>query len=268
MQDQPLVSIVTPSYNQGRFIEEALLSVQQQTYPHIEHIVVDGGSNDETLDVLHKFEGTYNLRWISEPDEGQSQALNKGFRLARGDLLGWLNSDDLYLPRAVELAVDHFMAHPQDDMIYGDYYIVDEHQKLLRRRKEIPFDLNMLIHTFSYTASTTAFFQRRCMHTYQEWLNEQYHYAMDLDFFIRLGKRGCRIAHIPEFMAELRWHNEAKSYSPSQRTRLKEEVREIRARYGLQGPGGQRLGSWALTIGTFFYRAKRVLRKIQYGCYW
>jgi glycosyltransferase involved in cell wall biosynthesis len=99
----PLVSIVTPSLSQGEFIEEAILSVLEQDYPRIEHIVVDGGSTDGTLDVLHRYQ---HLRWVSEPDGGQADALNKGFGMAHGEIYGWLNSDDLYLPGAISAAVE------------------------------------------------------------------------------------------------------------------------------------------------------------------
>src|SRR5688572_1037654 len=98
----PLVSIVTPSLNQGRYLDEAIRSVQGQDYPRLEHVVVDGGSTDETLDVLRRHP---HLRWVSEPDGGQSDAVNKGFRLARGEIFGWLNADDYYLPGAVAAAV-------------------------------------------------------------------------------------------------------------------------------------------------------------------
>ena len=92
----PRVSIVTPSYNQGQFIEDTLLSVKNQDYPSIEHIIVDGGSTDNTLEILQKYEGSYSMRWVSEPDRGQSDAVNKGFRMANGEIVGWLNSDDCY----------------------------------------------------------------------------------------------------------------------------------------------------------------------------
>ncbi|MEM2568057.1 MAG: glycosyltransferase, partial [Candidatus Bathyarchaeia archaeon] len=104
-KNDTLVSIITPSLNQGRFIRETLLSVKSQDYPCIEHIVIDGGSTDDTLMILKRYEGTYNLRWISEPDEGHSDAVNKGFRMAQGEIVGWLNSDDVYFDRSTVLAV-------------------------------------------------------------------------------------------------------------------------------------------------------------------
>src|SRR4030067_3134955 len=95
-QDLPLVSIITPSLNQGEFIEETILSVKNQTYENIEHIIVDGGSTDDTLNILKKYAGSYRMRWLSEPDNGMYQAINKGMRLANGEILAYLNSDDLY----------------------------------------------------------------------------------------------------------------------------------------------------------------------------
>ena len=95
-KDLPLVSIVTPSYNQGKFIEDTILSVKNQSYPNIEHIVVDAGSTDGTLKILRKYEKEYNLKWVSEPDEGQSDAVNKGFEMAKGEIVDWINSDDVY----------------------------------------------------------------------------------------------------------------------------------------------------------------------------
>lgn len=103
---KPLVSIITPSYNQGKFIEETIQSVLNQDYPNIEYIVIDGGSTDNTIDILKKYEG--RLRWISEPDKGQSDAINKGFAMARGSMMAWLNSDDTYLPGTVNKVVDIF----------------------------------------------------------------------------------------------------------------------------------------------------------------
>lgn len=123
----PLVSIVTPSYNQGRYIEKTIRSVLNQDYPDLEYIVVDGGSTDHTLDILRKYEG--RIRWVSERDGGQSEAVNKGFRMSRGEILGWLNSDDTYCPGAVRQAVTFLMEHPSVAMVYGDGYEIDEQGK-------------------------------------------------------------------------------------------------------------------------------------------
>ncbi|MCK4733699.1 MAG: glycosyltransferase, partial [Methanophagales archaeon] len=120
MKDKTLVSIITPSYNQGRFIEDALLSVKNQDYPNIEHIIVDGGSIDNTLEILRKYENEYNLRWISEPDEGQSGAVNNGFRMAKGEIIGWVNSDDGYFDvSAISSVVKYFDKYKGADVIYG-----------------------------------------------------------------------------------------------------------------------------------------------------
>ncbi|MCD6361181.1 MAG: glycosyltransferase, partial [Armatimonadetes bacterium] len=110
--ENPLVSIVTPSYNQGEFIEETILSVKNQDYPNIEHIVVDGGTTDNTVAILKKYDGTYNMRWLSEPDKGQSDEVNKGWGLCQGQIVGWLNSDDtLAEKRTISYVVEQFKLH-------------------------------------------------------------------------------------------------------------------------------------------------------------
>src|SRR5262245_25991034 len=118
----PLVTIVTPSFNQGRFIRATIESVLNQDYPHMEYIVMDGGSTDDTADVVKEYEG--RLIWISEKDRGQSHAINKGFRMAQGALVAWVNSDDLLLPRAVSHAVRAFEQHPDVGAVYGEGYLI------------------------------------------------------------------------------------------------------------------------------------------------
>src|SRR5580658_3296860 len=136
----PKLSIVTPSFNQAQFIEATLRSVKSQHYPALEHIVVDGASTDSTVEILKRFAampGWEHLRWISEEDRGQSDAINKGFRMATGDIIGWLNSDDRYRPGCFRAVVEAFKANPDIDILYGDYTWIDETGRILQVRREI-----------------------------------------------------------------------------------------------------------------------------------
>ncbi|MCX6135484.1 MAG: glycosyltransferase family 2 protein [Ignavibacteriales bacterium] len=205
----PLVTIVTPSFNQGIFIERTIQSILSQDYPYIEHIVVDGGSTDETLEILRRYEG--RLRWISEKDNGQSDAINKGFRMAKGEILSWLNSDDIYLPGAVTKATRFMAEHPEVMTVYGEGYIIDE---LDRVKEKFPFtepkfDLTKLIYNGDYILQQTSFFRKALFETI-EMLEVPYHYTMDWDLFIRIGKR-FPIGYLPEDIACIREHGTAKT---------------------------------------------------------
>src|ERR1044072_3241688 len=146
---EPLITVVTPSYNQGRFIRATIESVLSQDYPNIEYIVMDGGSSDETAAVARYYAG--RLTFISEKDRGQSHAINKGFRMARGSVLAWLNSDDLFLPGAVRAAVDALIADPSAGAVYGEGWLIDESgQRTSRFRYTEPFNLWKLVHLSDY----------------------------------------------------------------------------------------------------------------------
>ena len=205
----PVVTIITPSYNQGSFIERTIQSILAQDYPSIEHIVVDGGSNDQTLDVLKRYEK--HLRWISEKDSGQSEAINKGFRMAKGDILTWLNSDDTLLPGAVSKAVKYFNEHPDVMMIYGEGYMVDENDIVKQRFPftEPRFDLTKLIYQGDYILQQSTFYRREIFKELGM-LREDLHYGMDWDFFIRIGKR-FRVEYVPEYFGNIREHAAAKT---------------------------------------------------------
>jgi glycosyltransferase involved in cell wall biosynthesis len=212
----PKITIVTPSFNQGAYIEEALLSVKQQDYPNLEHIVVDGGSTDQTLNILRKLSNRpdfSHLRWISEADDGQSDALNKGFRAATGEIIGWLNSDDRYRAGAFVTVEQAWRFFVNADILYGDYTWVDESGRVRRIRREIEFSHFILqYHRVLYIPTTATFFRRRIIDDHN-WIDAQLHFAMDYDFFLRLAQRGYKFQHVPFLLADFRQHSQSKSAS-------------------------------------------------------
>jgi glycosyltransferase involved in cell wall biosynthesis len=222
MKHTPLISIITPSFNQASFIGEALESVRLQNHENWEHLVIDGMSTDGTIDLLR--DQTTNNRqklvWISERDGGQSEALNKGFRRANGEIIGWLNSDDRYRANCFEHVIQAFKDNPQTDIIYGDYLMVDEAGKALKIRREIEFNAFILLyHRILYIPTTSTFFRRRIFDE-GNWLDEELQYAMDLEFFIRLSARGFRFKHIPHLLADFRMQPDSKTCRAPDRQRM------------------------------------------------
>ena len=206
----PVVTVVTPSYNQGCFIRATIESVLSQNYPYLEYIVMDGGSTDETAAVVKEYSS--RLTFISERDRGQSHAINKGFQMARGSVLAWLNSDDLYLPGSIHAAVDAFDRNPSAGAVYGEGYLIDSAGKSASRFPWTQtFDLWRLTYLSDYILQQTVFFRRAALDEVG-YLNECLHYTMDWDILIRLGKR-YPVEYIPAYMACLREHPEAKTFA-------------------------------------------------------
>jgi glycosyltransferase involved in cell wall biosynthesis len=222
---QPLVTVVTPSLNQARFIEETIRSVAEQDYSRIEHVVVDGGSTDGTIDLLER---STAVRWISEPDRGQSHAVNKGILSAGGEVIGWLNADDAYLPGAVAAAVAALQGQPGAGFVYGNYVDVDEDGAELHRNRTAPFDLRVQIDSRNLVPQPAAFVRRAALDRVGL-LDEQYDFAMDFDLWIRLG-RVFPAAYVDEYWAAFRFH--AASKSVAQIDRFWREQRQISRKHG------------------------------------
>ena len=208
MVESPLVSIVTPTYNMARFLEEAIQSVLTQDYGNIEYIVMDGGSTDGSLEILRKYEG--RLRWYSGPDRGQTDAINKGFLQSRGAIFGFLCADDTYLQGAVGKAVRHILANPGYAGIYGEGYLTDEAGDILRRYPTKPFDAELL-KTECFICQPASFLWREAF-AEAGMLDPELQNALDYDLWIRLAKRH-RLLMVDDYLATSRMHYGSKTLS-------------------------------------------------------
>ncbi|WP_129709809.1 glycosyltransferase [Priestia megaterium] len=210
--EHPLVSIITPSFNQSRFILETIQTVLQQDYLNVEHIVIDGGSTDGTLEILKTCsENDARFRFISEPDRGQSHAINKGLKIAKGEIIGWLNSDDTYLPGAVSKVVEAFRNHPNLGVIYGNAYITNEMNKVIRPYPTEKVSIESLFHSCSI--SQPAAFIKKNVFQALNGVDENLQFCMDYDLWIRVAKSSHPLGYIEEFLANSRWHESSKTGS-------------------------------------------------------
>jgi glycosyltransferase involved in cell wall biosynthesis len=228
---QPLVTVVTPSFNQGRFIRATIESVLKQDYPRIEYLVMDGGSTDETRSILREYSD--RIRWVSEPDHGQAHAINKGWRQAAGSIVAYLNSDDVYLPDAVSTAVAALQAHPEAAAVYGEGYHVDEAGAILERYPTEPFDADRLRET-CFICQPTVFLRREAVER-AGYLDESLRYCMDYDLWIRLTRAGKVFGYIPHYLASTRLHADTKTLG--QRGRAHAEIlRVVHRHFGRVAP--------------------------------
>jgi glycosyltransferase involved in cell wall biosynthesis len=271
MKYNPMISIVTPSFNQAAFIGEALESVRLQNNDSCEHLVIDGMSTDGTVDLLRNQamnKGKQTMYWISENDSGQSEALNKGFRWAKGEIIGWLNSDDRYRPGCLKHIVQAFEDNPEIDIFYGDYLMVDEIGKVTGMRREIEFNAFVLLyHRTLYIPTVATFFRRRIFEE-GNWLDEKLHYAMDLEFFIRLSKRGYRFKHIPRLLADFRMQPNSKTCSSPDRQRLEHQQVIFAAGPIFRRLKSPRVRSVVLTTLRSVAAVIRYSEKMCRGYYW
>jgi len=224
----PKLSIVTPTFNQAMFIEESLLSVKEQNYGNAEHIVIDGASTDNTVEILRRYAGKpgwKHLSWISEPDKGQSDALNKGFKRVTGDIVGWLNSDDRYRSGCFKEVVESIKKNPQSDIVFGDYTMMDEAGRFLRVRREIEFSRFLLSYLhILYIPTTSSFFRRRIFDE-GNWCDISLDNTMDYEYYLRLAQKGYKFQHVPRLWADLRLHPRSKSIAEKGRVfQLHDEI--------------------------------------------
>jgi len=226
------VSIVTPSYNQAPFIERTLLSVLGQDHPDLEYIVMDGGSTDGTVDILAKYAG--RIVWESAKDRGQSDAINKGLRIATGEIVAYLNADDTYEPRAISRVVEFFREHPDTQWLYGRCRIVDETDREIR--KPITVYKNLASRRYSYRKLLTenfvpqpATFWRKALLAEVGYFEEDEYWCMDYDYWLRIGRQyGAGV--IRAYLARFRHYPRSKSGSAF--VRQLDDQQRLARRYG------------------------------------
>ena len=208
MNTKPLVSIVTPSYNQVQFLEKTIQAVLGQEYKNLEYIIVDGGSDDGSQELIRSYEGNL-AAWLSEPDSGQSEAINKGFDLANGEILAWLNSDDLYYPWAVKEAVEALLSDAGVGMVYGDTDLIDENGEVIGKFNAQQTSYQRLMRGGVYIPQPAAFWRAEL---YQKVgpLDPSFYFAMDYDLWVRFAKN-TQIRYIPKLWASFRLHGQGKT---------------------------------------------------------
>jgi glycosyltransferase involved in cell wall biosynthesis len=209
------ISIITPSYNQGMFIEQTIRSVLQQDHDDVEHIVMDGGSTDATRSVLARYP---HLRWVSEKDRGQSDAINKGFRLSTGDILAWLNSDDWYVQNVLGDVAAYFAEHPDCMVLYGDITFVNKEGATLFSYTGDKINYRSLTECPDIVRQP-SFFWRKALIDEMGGVDESLHLVMDFDFFLRAA-RSYRLHYLPRMISCYRYYEENKSLSMGRRQAL------------------------------------------------
>jgi glycosyltransferase involved in cell wall biosynthesis len=224
----PRISVVTPSFNQAQFVEATIRSVLLQGYPNLEYIVVDGGSTDGSVDIIRKYEN-WVAYWISEPDRGQSDALNKGLARATGNILGWINSDDLYCPGAVSHAVELFQRKPETEVVYGSCYIVDVRGRIVDECWAIPFDPRYPLYG-SGSIRQQALFWRNTLMRRVGMVDQELVFCMDRDLILRLIWNG-KVVRTTKYLGMFRHHAEAKTATIQDIHHQEKEIIQLRYRH-------------------------------------
>jgi glycosyltransferase involved in cell wall biosynthesis len=206
--NQPLVSFVTPCFNSGQFIESCIKSVLAQDYPYVEHIIQDGASTDGTLDVLKKYSG--KIDWVSEPDKGQSDGLNKALKRCRGDIILVLNADDELLPHAASWGVEQMQKQPEAAVVYGDQYVIDSQGKIINecRYDQVSYDFYKVLCVELVPPAQAAFIRRSHFEQVGLGADAELDTCPDYEMWVRIGSK-FPMVYVPGFITRYRWYQRA-----------------------------------------------------------
>jgi glycosyltransferase involved in cell wall biosynthesis len=265
------ISILTPSYNYSRFLADAVDSVRAQGVQGTEHVIADGASNDGTVDYL---EAQPDLTWFSEPDRGQSDALNRAFARSTAPFVGWLNADEYYLPGALDAVLRRFDAQPSADVVYGDAAFVDEQGRLLRLLPQHPFSALVLRYYGCFIPSCAVFFRRSVL-PLEPW-DADARTVMDWDLYLQLAGAGATFAYVPRPLGAFRVHRAQVTATPlaaedpeKVRIRTRHGIRQgPPARYALRPLGKAVHGALKLAAGSYRRQRSAKLHRSQPTAWW
>lgn len=254
MPQPPKISIITPSFNSIHTIRDTIESVRTQDYPEWEHLVIDGGSRDGTVELLKEYP---HLQWVSEKDEGHYHAMNKGILRATGEIVDILNADDCFRPGALRSVAEAFVQHPEWDALFGDVQYVDGEGREILRREEACYDYNVIRYCLCYVIHPTLFVRKSVhdrlgLYRHREFLN-----ACDCEFILRLGKHGCNVGHVPRLLVNYRFHEFGQSADMRIRQNTQRESAAIAREYG-------RPDGWLGRVYRTVFRLKRQWQKLIY----
>lgn len=254
MSAMPKISVVTPCFNSVHTIRETIESVRGQNYPNLEHIVIDGGSKDGTVDLIKEYP---HLIWVSEKDGGHYDAMNKGVARATGEFVVILNSDDCFRPDVLRRVAAAFAQHPEWDALFADVVYVDEHGREIYRREEACYDFDVLRYALDNVCHHTLFVRKAVYERIGNYRQKDFLLCADFEFKLRLGKAKCRVGHLPILMVNYRYHSRGMSADLRVIRTQFVEGDAIRREYG--NPGG-----WPGKLFKLVFKLKRQGQKLLY----
>ncbi len=252
-------SIVVPSYNQADTIGQTLDSlIAQQVDVDLEIIVIDGGSDSDTIDEITKREGFLSY-WVSEPDQGQTDALIKGFDVATGGIYGWLNSDDILLPGSLKAVASKFDSDNHLDLVYGDMLVIDRENKIIKQQREMDFDIEVLLWVYNYIPQPSTFWTKK-IYNRVGGLDRYKQCAMDFDLWMKMLKVGGKFEHIDQYLSCFRFYEEQKNQRYRKISDLEDQ--EIRDNYLSRNPS-----QFEVNIKRCLNKTRRVIKRFTSGKY-
>jgi len=240
----PKITVVTPSYNQGQYLEQTIKSVLAQDYPNLEYIILDGGSTDQSVSIIEQYEHSLTY-WISEPDGGQAEAIARGFDMATGDIIAWLNSDDAYLPGALQRVSEAYSVNPSAEWWIGNTYMINQQNRVMVRWYARSTSLKKLLYS-GMTAAQPSTFWRRDKYFEYGGLATQMQFSFDYDLNIRFAQRAAPI-YVDAFLSAFRFHPESKTSTLADVRRRENQL--LWNRYS-----GFNYYRWNDFLGTAYYK--------------